>query len=187
VGQPAGGSPLAGRSADTSRPSQFDVIHGICAADDGRIAAQAGDVGGGGDGGGAAAAAAAPGGMEPQLDPSAVAPAEAEMRVAEVGRRLDSLADSLSRKLERIAYALGIRNLAAVDNSGDDEARCRAKQGVGVGWANLAAAFKGSLPRPSDWPWLNEFTGGSSRSAGEPQAFRRRLAANRVEGDRQSD
>ncbi len=44
-------------------------------------------------------------------------------RVAEIGRRLDAMAESLSRKLERMAYALGIRNLSVVDNSGDDEAR----------------------------------------------------------------
>ena len=35
----------------------------------------------------------------------------------------DAMAESLNRKLERMAYALGIRNLSAVDNSGDDEAR----------------------------------------------------------------
>jgi hypothetical protein len=38
----------------------------------------------------------------------------------DVERKLDSLSESMSRKLERIAYALGIRNLNVVDNSGDD-------------------------------------------------------------------
>ncbi len=76
--------------------------------------------------GAAAAAAAGAGEGEPET---------VGAQVAEVGQRLDALADSLSRKLERIAYALGIRNLAVVDNSGDDEARRRGRrrgQGVGV-------------------------------------------------------
>ena len=34
--------------------------------------------------------------------------------------KLDALSESLSRKLERIAYSLGIRNLNLVDNSADD-------------------------------------------------------------------
>jgi hypothetical protein len=35
-------------------------------------------------------------------------------------RKLDALSESLSKKLERIAYSLGIRNLNLVDNSADD-------------------------------------------------------------------
>ena len=38
----------------------------------------------------------------------------------DVERKLDGLAESMSRKLERIALALGVRNLNAVDNGGDD-------------------------------------------------------------------
>jgi hypothetical protein len=38
----------------------------------------------------------------------------------DVDRKLDALSESMSRKLERIAYALGIRNLNVVDNSADD-------------------------------------------------------------------
>jgi hypothetical protein len=40
--------------------------------------------------------------------------------VAAVDKKLDSLSESMSRKLERIAYALGIRNLNVMDNSADD-------------------------------------------------------------------
>jgi hypothetical protein len=38
----------------------------------------------------------------------------------DVDRKLDALSDSLGKKLERIAYVLGIRNLNVVDNSADD-------------------------------------------------------------------
>jgi hypothetical protein len=38
----------------------------------------------------------------------------------DVDRKLDALSESMSRKLERIAYALGVRNLNVADNSGDD-------------------------------------------------------------------
>ncbi len=46
-----------------------------------------------------------------------------EMRLdslLDVDRKLDALSESIGRKLERIAYALGIRNLNVVDNSADD-------------------------------------------------------------------
>ena len=39
---------------------------------------------------------------------------------SDVDRKLDALSESMGRKLERIAYALGIRNLNVVDNSADD-------------------------------------------------------------------
>jgi hypothetical protein len=35
-------------------------------------------------------------------------------------KKVEALSDSISKKLERIAYALGIRNLNVVDNSADD-------------------------------------------------------------------
>jgi hypothetical protein len=38
----------------------------------------------------------------------------------DVDRKLDALSESLGKKLERIAYVLGIRNLNVVDNSADD-------------------------------------------------------------------
>ena len=50
-------------------------------------------------------------------------------KLVEVDRKVDVLSDSLSKKLERIAYALGIRNLNVVDNGGDDaEDRKRLKE-----------------------------------------------------------
>ena len=41
-------------------------------------------------------------------------------QIGDVDRKLDALSESLGRKLERIAYTLGIRNLNVVDNSADD-------------------------------------------------------------------
>jgi hypothetical protein len=38
----------------------------------------------------------------------------------DVDRKLETLSESIGKKLERIAYALGIRNLNVVDNSADD-------------------------------------------------------------------
>jgi hypothetical protein len=38
----------------------------------------------------------------------------------DVDKKLEALSESLGKKLERIAYALGIRNLNVVDNSADD-------------------------------------------------------------------
>ncbi len=41
-------------------------------------------------------------------------------RILDADKKLEVLSESISKKLERIAYALGIRNLNVVDNSADD-------------------------------------------------------------------
>ncbi len=98
----------------------------------------------GDDGGGLVTLVTAGGGDAPPANGSGAWPATAgaaaeaeaagksagmEARVAQVGQQLEVLSDSLSRKLERMAYALGIRNLNVVDNSGDDEVMCRERAG----------------------------------------------------------
>jgi hypothetical protein len=71
-------------------------------------------------------------GMSSQVAPEQV---HTSQKLVEVDKKVDALSDSLSKKLERIAYALGIRNLNVVDKSGDDsEDRKRLKE-------KLKAAF----------------------------------------------
>ena len=55
----------------------------------------------------------------------------------EVDRKLEALSESLGKKLERIAYVLGIRNLNVVDNSADDaEDRKRLMEKLKVAFEN---------------------------------------------------